>query len=57
MVIGSDSVKYQDCATHDTKILAESNVIKVILFEQDGIIVLISSFNAKVYDLKNSLHR
>jgi len=53
--IDSDSVKYRDCATYGAKILAESDSVKVTLFQQDGIDALVSSFNAKVHDLKNSL--
>ena len=53
--IDPDSVKYRDCATYGTKILAESDSIKVTLFLQDGIDSLVSSFNAKIHDLKNDL--
>ena len=53
--IDSDSVKYRDCATYGTKVLAESDSVKVTLFSQDGIDALVSSFNAKVHDLKSNL--
>ncbi|MDH3312824.1 MAG: hypothetical protein OEM28_06715 [Nitrosopumilus sp.] len=53
--IDSDSVKYKDCATYGAKVLAESDSVKITLFEQNGIDALVSSFNAKVHDLKNNL--
>jgi len=53
--IDSDSVKYRDCVQYGAKVLAESDSVKVTLFSQDGIDALVSSFNAKVHDLKNSL--
>jgi len=53
--IDSNSVKYRDCATYGAKVLAESDNVKVTLFQQEGIDALVSSFNAKVHDLKNNL--
>ena len=53
--IDPDSVKYRYCVQYGAKVLAESDSIKVTLFSQDDIDSLVSSFNAKVHDLKNSL--
>ena len=53
--IDSDSVKYRDCVQYGAKVLAESDSVKVTLFSQDGIDALVSSFNAKVHELKSNL--
>ena len=53
--IDPDSVKYRDCVTYGTKVLAESDNVKITLFLQDSIDSLVSSFNAMVHDLKNDL--
>jgi len=53
--IDPDSVKYRDCVQYGTKVLTELDSIKVTLFSQDNIDSLVSSFNAKVHDLNNSL--
>lgn len=53
--IDPDSVKYRDCIQYGAKVLAESDSVKVTLFQQDGIDSLVSSFNEKVHDLKNDL--
>jgi hypothetical protein len=53
--IDSDGVKYRQCITYGTKILAESDSVKVTLFQNNDIDSLVSSFNAMVYELKNDL--
>ncbi|MDH3312984.1 MAG: hypothetical protein OEM28_07540 [Nitrosopumilus sp.] len=53
--INSDSIKYGKCATYGTQILLDSESVNVTLFQHNGIDNLISSFNAKVHDLKSSL--
>ena len=53
--IESDNIKYKQCAVYGAKVLAESDAVKVTLFQQDAIDALVSSFNAKVHDLKNIL--
>ena len=53
--IESDSIKYGKCAIYGTKILAESDIVNVTLFEQKRVDALITSFNARIDDLKNSL--
>lgn len=53
--IGSDYIKYGKCVIYGTTILAESDIVRVTLFEQNSIDALVSSLNIKVHDLKNTL--
>ena len=53
--IDPTSVDYKECAVYGTKILAESETVNITLFEQSNIDALISSFNIKLNDLKDSL--
>lgn len=53
--IKSDSIKYGKCAIYGTTVIAESDTVSVTLFEQKRVDALVSLFNAKIDDLKNSL--
>ena len=48
-------MKYGQCYTYGTKIIAESDLVRVTLFPNNDINSLVSLFNIKVYELKNKL--
>lgn len=52
--IESDKIKYGQCALYGTKVLADSDTVKITLFQKDRIDALVSSFNAKVHDMKDA---
>lgn len=53
--VALDSIKYGKCAIYGETVLGKSQTVSATLFEDNRINALISSFNAKVHDLKNSL--
>lgn len=53
--VALDSIKYGKCAIYGETVLGKPDTISATLFEDSRINALISSFNAKVHELKNSL--
>ncbi|MCV0392799.1 MAG: hypothetical protein K5790_05825 [Nitrosopumilus sp.] len=49
------NIKYKQCVTYGTRILSDSNSIKVTLFKHVEIDSLVLSFNQKIHDLNNKL--